>query len=222
MQDVMQTTFEAIRDQVSRVGYCHLSEGWEEGRFRDLCLDFGEIFYEADVKMGGDRPRNYQLPEAIGFHTDHVTAQTVAWFCLIPDANGGAMQLLDLDIARAQMSDAELNALCRVGVTDNAAWGGGEPIALCEPVGEGVRFHYVPWLRMYPADAEAGRALEKFNDLVDEAITSELIDIDLAPGDIVVVDNYRVAHGRRAISGTSQRHLKRFWMRRPGPQETTA
>jgi hypothetical protein len=216
IQDSVDRSFDGIEAAVSSQGYCYLSEGWTEDKFRDVCGRFGEIFYEADVKLGGERPRNYQLPREIGFHTDHVSAEYAAWLCVVREPVDGAMQFVDLKKASDRLSPAEQEALLRVGVTDNAAWGGGEPIALCARTQQGIRFHYVPWLDMFAADGEAAAALEKFGRYVDEASRTDLIELDLAPGDVVIVDNHRVAHGRRAIAQASKRHLKRYWMRRAG------
>jgi alpha-ketoglutarate-dependent taurine dioxygenase len=207
----------AIKAAVCETGLCHVSQGWSEARFRALCEEFGEVFYEAEVKLGGDRPRNYQLPQAIGFHTDHVSAEYVAWYCYVPEPDGGAMQFLDLGRVYESLAAAHRQALGRVGVTDNAAWGGGEPIALCaaSPRG-GNRIHYVSWLDMFPADADAAAALEAFEAGVKAAARSAVVECALRPGDVVVLDNHRVAHGRRAIAGESRRHLKRLWMRSAG------
>lgn len=64
-----------------------------------------------------------------------------------------------------------------------------------------------------PGDLEAARALERFCT----AIESHLIDVQLVPGEILVLDNYRAVHGRRPFHARhdgSDRWLKRILVSR--------
>jgi len=205
----------ALNDLVAS-GIRIMREAMPADAFRAACCELGEIFYEADVKLGAARPRNYQLPRAIGFHTDHVSARFVAWHCITRDPAGGAMQLVDLCPAYESLSDEQRSALERVHVDDNAAWGGGTPIALCARANGVPRFHYVPWLNFHAPDSEARAALAGFHEAVADRSARAAVEIDLAPGQAVFVDNHRIAHGRAAIAADSPRHLKRYWMREPG------
>lgn len=198
-------------------GYCWFRRETTAGEFRAVCEALGEIVYEADVRMGGARPRNYQLPAAIDFHNDHVSAEIAAWRCVEIEPGEGSMQLLDLAPICNALEPSEREALTRVGIADNAAWGGGAPVPLALPTETGFRFHYVPWLHKFPEDAAARVALEKFEAAIRGAIGSSAVEIDLAPGHCVFVDNHRVMHGRDAISSDSPRYLKRFWVRRAEP-----
>lgn len=203
-----------IETALAESGYCWVRQETSADEFRDACEALGEIIYEADVRMGGERPRNYQLPAAIDFHNDHVSAEIAAWRCVEAEPDAGAMLLLDLAPICNLLEPSEREALARVGIADNAAWGGGAPVPLALPAGKGFRFHYVPWLQKFPQDAAAGAALEKFEFAVREAIETQAIEIDVAPGHCVFVENHRVMHGRGAISTNSPRYLKRFWVRR--------
>ena len=214
LADILAT--DMIEAALAEDGYCWVSGETTEQQFRSACNALGEIVYEADIRLGGARPRNYQLPAAIDFHTDHVSAEIAAWHCVEIEPGAGAMMLLDLAPISDSLEPSEREALERVGIADNAAWGGGAPVPLAMPAGAGVRFHYVPWLEKYPQDAAARAALERFEYAVREAIETDTVEIDIAPGHCVIVDNHRVMHGRAAISEHSSRYLKRFWIRRAG------
>lgn len=201
------------RDAVARDGYFRGPSAVSAEEFRAVAESFGEVFYEAEVRMGAERPRNYQLPAAIDFHTDHVSAEFAAWCCLERESDGGAMQFLDLAPVASALSDDELEALSRVRVPDNAVWSQGGDIALCRRTERGWSFHYVPWLDLGVPDEEARAALARFEQGIAAAKSSALIEFDLAPGEVVFIDNHRVMHGRAAIPPGSRRHLKRLWIR---------
>lgn len=202
-----------VAEALQGPGYYWLSSGTSLEEFRQVSNELGEVFYEADVKMGAERPRNYQLPAAIDFHTDHVSAEVAAWYCVEQDSSGGAMQFLDLEPIAAQMPEEDLTALSRVRVPDNAVWTEGGSIPLCSKTGGRWSFHYVPWLRLEAPDPEARAALDLFRQLIGEAKKNSVIDVDLSPGEVVFVDNHRIMHGRAAITSNSARNLKRFWIK---------
>ncbi len=56
---------ERVKSALAVTGYSWICDATSEQQFRDACEALGEIVYEADVRMGGARPRNYQLPAAI-------------------------------------------------------------------------------------------------------------------------------------------------------------
>ncbi len=211
-----------VIDAVSEKGYYRSPSVVSFETFREIAEGFGEVFYEADVRMGGERPRNYQLPAEIGFHTDHVSAEIAAWYCLERESDGGAMQFIDLAPIANGMTEDELGALERVRVPDNAVWSEGGDIPLCARQNGQWVFHYVPWFALKAPDGAAKLALEKFEAGIEQAKSTDLIELDLAPGELVFVDNHRVMHGRAAIPLNSRRHLKRFWIRSKDGSEKAA
>ena len=51
-----------------------------------------------------------------------------------------------------------------------------------------------------------------FDEFVAAIRRHEVASFRLAPGDLLVVDNRRVLHGRTAITGSHDRHLVREWL----------
>ena len=185
------------------------------------CKRFGEVVYEAEIKMGADRPRNYQLPAEIDFHTDHVCAEIVAWHCLSIEPGVGAMRFLDLGAIGDSIGE-QADSLSRVGIADNAAWGGGEPIPMALPREQGLRYHYVPWLRKFPKDASAGAALNAFEEAFAQSKQTDYVEVDIETRTVAFfLDNHRIAHGRGEISSDSPRNLTRFWVNSQGMQPIT-
>lgn len=211
-----ETLAERVKAELADSGICWVRQDVEPAQFRESCERLGSIVYEADITMGASRPRNYQLPAAIDFHTDHVCAEIVAWHCLSIEPGRGAMQFLDLAPIGESIGAERAAALGRVGVADNAAWGGGQPIPLALPRNGGLRYHYVPWLRKFTQDPAAQEALEAFEERFNACKKDAYVEVDIAPGQCVFLDNHRVAHGRGPISPDSPRNLKRLWINSQG------
>jgi len=208
---------EQIGSALADIGIFVIEDELTDDQFRNASGHFGDIVYESEVRMGAERPRNYQLPAAIDFHTDHVMAETIAWRCVASEPGGGEMRFLDLQKIADTLDATEQSALARVGVPDNAAWGGGEPIALALPRSGGLRFHFVPWLHCHPYDWEAAAAFGKFEQAFQAAAQADYVEVALSPGQCVFLDNHRIAHGRAAIPPDSPRHLTRLWLGSDGP-----
>jgi len=202
-----------IGRDLARDGCFISSETWTQDRFERTASMLGEVVYEAEVKLGSSRPRNYQLPAEIDFHTDHISAEIVGWYCIEPDLDDGAMQFLDLWSVANGMDEEGRDALQRVRIADNAAWGAGAAVPLCTRHHDRLNFHYVPWLATFPADAQAGAALRQFEASFSALKKTSIRELDVKAGQVVFVDNHRIAHGRRKISGSSKRHLKRVWLK---------
>jgi len=198
-------------------GYFISEDFWSEDVFRNICTSIGEIIYEADVKLGAVKPRNYQQPQAIDFHTDHISAEIVAWQCVVADTNGGAMQLLDLNKVIQKLEVSDRKALGDVLIADNAAWKTTHSkVPMCQEKNGKWHFHYVPWLQTFTENAAAKIALRKFEQIFNEIRKIDFIEFDLEPGQVIFLDNHRIAHGRKALQASSQRYLKRLWLREHG------
>lgn len=202
-----------IRRDLAQDGCFISSEFWTQDRFERTAGMLGDVVYEADVKLGSSRPRNYQLPAEIDFHTDHISAEIVGWYCIEPDLDDGSMQFLDLWSVIDGMDVEGTDALQRVRIADNAAWGAGAAVPMCTRHQNRLNFHYVPWLETFPADPDARSALRQFEASFAALKTTSFRELDIKAGQVVFVDNYRIAHGRRKISGSSKRHLKRMWLK---------
>lgn len=202
-----------IRKALFLNGYFVSDKCWSAEDFYQTSREIGEIIYEADVKLGATRPRNYQLPAPIDFHTDHISAELISWHCLVTDDHGGAMRLFDLEKVVQEMEDDQMQALTRVHIADNAAWGGGDAVPLCEKREGRWRFHYVPWLSTFPADSQAAEALQRFRQAFNRLKVTGYDEFYVMEGQVVFVDNHRTTHGREAISAASKRHLKRLWLK---------
>jgi hypothetical protein len=130
--------------------------------------------------------------------------------CVHPDpGGGGASQLADCDAAFALLDESDRETLCQrvfcFIYPPNCTVGESEPFAIREQA---------VWRLKYTSmriPGFANGAVERFH----QALTSVSELLLLTRGDLLVVDNHRIAHGRAAFGtpepGLPQRHLMRLY-----------
>lgn len=170
-------------------------------KFVALASALGETLLETRVALDARKSTYLAKPEPIPLHTDHPSVATIGWYCDQPDGEDGASLFLD---ARSVL-DADLEcALERetLPVPDVRAVGGHTTEF---PVARGGKLFFAPWLVTHES-----RALDLFARRLREAAPSR---VRLEAGDAVFIDNRRVLHGRGAIARSSERVLRRRWLR---------
>lgn len=174
------------------------------------CLDrLGRIIHRLDV-----RPRCHsrglvtslrELPP----HTDHHRAKWIAWHCITPAKCGGTSIVVDARVAYANLTRKHQHALARIqlfehDVFDDAA----NHHPLVTTVNNTPAFYYSYWLFDAPLAPTEQSALDAFRRAIDAAPHHGRL---LAPGDLLIVDNHRVLHGRSEFRD-KHRHLRRLWL----------
>jgi alpha-ketoglutarate-dependent taurine dioxygenase len=71
-----------------------------------------------------------------------------------------------------------------------------------------------PWLRAVGNDPSQQRALDELKASLQQRAASHLIKIRLRRGDLLIIDNGRILHGRGELRSDSKRELLRAWIRR--------
>ncbi len=190
---------------------------------------YGDLLGRVELNRERDDAwRGYGKSTPSGFHTDHVDGLGLA--CVRPAASGGASRLLSAGAVHNVMA-AECPDLLRALYRGAPMHWFGEPPS----PGEKVSGFTVPVFSqsegrivcvflpsyMRAAAEETGGALDP--DLEDAFASFKEIserdgmalEIDLAAGDMIVIDNKAVLHGRRAfdadVEGAGNRLLYRLW-----------
>ena len=194
--------------------------------------NFGLLWdVKADVTLAGDAKTNTTANTGfrLGPHTDLPTREIPPGFqflhCLINEADGGESTLTDgaalIDALKTQRPNDYEILSTRHWVFFNR--GPGIDHRFSAPIIDPMGGEGVPTIRaFYPVrafpdmpDADVGEAyaaLRRFHALADDP-RFELI-FRLGPGDIMCFDNRRVMHGRKAFSGSGQRHLQGVYIDR--------
>jgi gamma-butyrobetaine dioxygenase len=175
---------------------------------------------------------------ALQVHTDNPYRDPVPTLqllhCLASDAEGGASTVVDgfraVEILRAEAPDA-FELLAGHSVPFEYRGSGGvhlraeAPLIRLSPEGElrGVRFNNrsaAPFRLAYGVTGAYYKAYRHFAEILGRPALE--LSFKLGPGDLFVVDNERVLHGRQGYSGAGKRHLQGCYADRDGLLSTLA
>ncbi|MEJ8569217.1 TauD/TfdA family dioxygenase [Elongatibacter sediminis] len=166
-----------------------------------------------DLNRKADAPA-YFTNEYFPLHTDVSYVPRPPRFllmqCITPDpAKGGACLLADCDEAGSALTDDDLAWLRRPVFNFAYPPGCPEGKAVDYRVRETEFWRYKPGAMTWPNAASA--ALSRF----DAALNDACVTVHLNAGDLLIVDNHRVAHGRTAFMPATapdrSRHLIRMY-----------
>ena len=224
-----------------RLGVCVVEQAPSEpGFLNDLSARIGPVRdsnfgllwdVKADVKLAGDAKTNTTANTGfrLGPHTDLPTREIPPGFqflhCLINEADGGESTLTD---GAALIEELKATRPDDYEILSTRRWvffnrGPGIDHRFSAPIIDPLGGEAVPTIRaFYPVrafpdmpDADVGEAyaaLRRFHALADDPRFE--LTFRLGPGDIMCFDNRRVMHGRKAFSGSGQRHLQGVYIDR--------
>lgn len=192
----------AVRAALGRDGFAMLADVDPAG-FEALADALGGVVLATAVRLQPGAGSYLCAPEPIPLHADDPRMPLIAWRCEHQDVEDGASLLVDLRAIIAGMPSADRELLATVRLRGGRMRGEAN---IYEP--RSGRCFWAPWL---DADAE-GPALRALERLATEIERAPVMRVRLAPGDVLVVDNHRVLHGRDAVSPGSRRHLERRWI----------
>lgn len=178
----------------------------DESAARAFVEGLGPILHETDVRLRPGAMTWLASPDPIPAHTDHPTVQWVAWWCVRQDNTDGASLLVDGRRVLGQLG-AQADLLERV-LLPVPGLKGVHPVGVHPMLAHG-RVYWAPWLEPTVGD-ELRPAVDAFADLVRSPALERRVR--LTPGDLLVIDNTRMLHGRGALVTGSVRHLKRWWV----------
>lgn len=201
---------------LARDGWAIIQDTLSPQEFDHLASSIGRVILETPVRLTPEARTYLSSPNPLPGHTDHPSVEHIAWHCLKQDEEDGASLLTDTHRILAEMGQ-EASALERVklgcpplkGLDPTGTW----PLAWNE--GGRRRVYYAPWQRAITEDGDAQRAYETFRALTTNA---EPTRIRLEPGQVLVIDNRRILHGRGALKPGSARELRRLWLTSQAPE----
>jgi hypothetical protein len=183
------------------------SSGLTEGEAKQIACNLGIILHETQVIPNPQSRALVTSERALGPHTDHHRARYIMWYCHQPALNGGESVLIDSYEVIDSMSSDEINQLENLRLKEHKVFADDEesrPMLVMRPDGK-FSVYYSFWL----ADDPAPEAFHSFRKKVDAL---QPVQLALKTGDILLIDNHRMLHGRTAITPGSARHLLRLWI----------
>ena len=200
-----------VMKDLQQHGYVLLAEaGWTG--LKDVVAELGEVIQVTEVKNDPDTPALVTSARALDFHTDHPKADYIAWLCIEQAAQGGESILADAEMAFARLAPDEQSALSEIHLLEHQVFPDDKDSHPLVAVGPGGRrrFYYSFWLVKDELPPRQASALQRFRRALPEC---QVAEVKLQPNDLLIVDNTRIFHGRRAFAGDSRR-LVRHWIRR--------
>lgn len=209
--DGMPTRAEAVRDVVGKIGYIRATI-------------FGTLWeFSADGKIDDTA----STPLDIRPHTDGTYAHDApglqALLCLGYEATGGNNTLVDgLNLAEIMRRDhpEEFRTLCEVPIPgqyigDGAHLVAQRPLFRLGPSGKVLQVSYnnhdrAPFVLPEPQMTRLYGSLAVFDRLANDPANQ--VEFGLRPGEMVVFDNWRLLHGRKAFQG--QRRMAGCYLNR--------
>ena len=208
----MITNTSAIFGAVSRSGWCRLGP-MTDSEYRELVGRLGHPWCETAVEMRKDVRSYLCKPEAVPFHTDHPVADLMSWRCEIQDDSDGTQQMVDgkpaLEACGARVRDVLTQVYAEVRVRGDSP-PSRVPIVRATPNGD--RLFFASWITPAEADAHSLAAFGALRAEIERRTETQVQEVRLAEGEVLVIDNGRMLHGRRALPPASRRRLRRFWI----------
>ena len=147
--------------------------------------------------------------KSIPWHTDHHRADLIAWQCIEPPPVGGLTLLCDGIAAIEDLKAEARETLGAVMLQEHQVFRDDEGVhPLLTTVDGHTRLYCSLWLAgQCHFDATQRQALEAFQRAIE---AREAHGMQWQEGDVLVIDNRRMLHGRSAIEG--HHRLERYWL----------
>jgi hypothetical protein len=176
----------------------------------NIVSELGPIIYTAEIKPQKNVRAKYATTHEMELHTDHPRARWISWECIRQSSEGGYSLLKDSYEALKKFSVDEKKELENTLVNTHKVFPDDSskyPI-LRRDVDESYWFYFTPWM----TGEVTSPLFHKLKLALDNIPT---MSVKLNPGEILIVNNARMLHGRSAITGDQNRLLIRNWIGSP-------
>lgn len=199
-----------FQTELNDKGYIHLKFPESANVLQEI-REFGEIIQTTEIRENPNSTRLLASNQNMDFHTDHHAANYIAWFCNSQSAIGGESLLIDTKEILDQFTESSQSLLQEISVnTHQVFYKDKLTLPLLKQSDSKMSVYYAHWLVNEPLSIKHKKALSKFQDLIK---STEPIKILLSEGDMLIIDNHRMLHGRSAFPEKSNRWLTRYWIK---------
>lgn len=179
---------------------------------QEILSTLGEIILQTEIKENPESTRLLASNNAMGFHTDHPAANYIAWFCNSQSAIGGESILLDTRKLLDQLSNTSQQLLSEITLKTHQVFHDDKiSHPLLTILENEAQVYYASWLVNQPFFKEHQNILHRFEELIASATPTKLL---LSEGDVLIIDNHKMLHGRQGFTKNSNRWLTRFWIKK--------
>ena len=205
-----------IRKEIKDNGF-YISSFQQGDNIRDIISEFGTVIQEMDIIPSNRNTSLVNSYRALDMHTDHHRAEFIAWYCEEQAGMGGDTLLWDTRNTLMQLTREELHILQTIRLYEHKVFPDDpESRPMLRYQNEKPSLYYSFWLIRKTLTPNQHSVLEKFQQLM---LNTEPVVIRLVPGDILIIDNHRILHGRTSIAPNQTRKLVRYWISSRRPSE---
>ncbi|HTA81593.1 MAG TPA: TauD/TfdA family dioxygenase [Bacteroidia bacterium] len=203
---------EQIIESINTRGYwvSELNNSYND--FMEIISYIGEPLLENDIIIDNTKSTRLFSPKGMDFHTDHILANYIAWYCIKQSNSGGESLLIDSKSILNNLEIIDIKNLLRIKIRcPNVIKNGNSYYNLLthNDTGE-YMIYYAPWLI---EELESPELLKSYNNFLKILHAPKLVTkILLSPGQFLIINNNRVMHGRGELPVNTNRHLKRIWI----------
>lgn len=209
---MMTTTIpkSVLETEIAEKGFSHIKFPTSKN-FEEIIASLGEVIQQTEIRENPKSTRLLSSNQGMNFHTDHNAAKFIAWFCNSQSATGGSSLLLDTKNVLQHFSESSLELLQEVSVkTHQVFYSDKLSLPLLSITDSDTTVYYAQWLVNIPACIKHQKALTKFEEEIKSTEPTKLL---LSEGDLLIIDNHRMLHGREAFPQNSNRWLTRYWIK---------
>jgi hypothetical protein len=199
------------KDQLNKRGYALFRAAGASSAGR-IANDLGRVVKTTDVEVDTNSSNLVTAARELDFHTDHAAVDYIAWGCVRQTDEGGISRLVDGLAVLQTLAVHHQVELENVFMTEHRIFEDDPGRRSMVRYEKGrKKLYYSFWLLEDELTDAQRDALDAYRDALAQA---DAIEIRLEPGDVLVIDNTRMLHGRTEISGNQDRLLQRYWVRR--------
>jgi len=192
-----------VKKSIKNIGYIVLRNTLDLQESTYLNKQLGTIINVTNIEVNNNSDRKFNSYKPMSLHTDAHDVDFVSWFCQKQDLIYGEILLKNLKEYKSYFTKDELQDLKKIQIK--------YPIYKKFYTGEYPllkkgRIYYADWLEKEVYSEKQINLLNKFKEFMNQ---TDEISILLNYGDILIIDNAIIIHGRNAIEENSKRLLYR-------------
>lgn len=200
------------REALSQKGWVVLRDV-SRADFNTLTDKLATRLYDSDIKLDTTRSHFVTKPSAIPYHCDSPRAQFIAWYCVSTGRVPVPLKLIDTWTILKTMDQDTVSILRKTRLGFNCRitnqFCSMPVVSVAQENDNDQIVFFNPWNIPKNLSLLQQTALKSFEQSLKHEPPTR---VNLRLGDVLIIDNHRIVHGRDALEESTDRHLIRRLM----------